>query len=270
MASENSRYRWNAGDYARHSDSQKKWGKELMAKLQLAGDERLLDIGCGDGKLTAEIAERLPRGTVVGIDSSAEMIALANTRYPRERFANLLFLEMDARRISFPAEFDIVFSNAALHWVIDHRPVLKGIHAALKPGGRLLIQMGGRGNAAAVVSVIEEVMAEEKWRPFFDNFVFPYGFYGPEEYRSWLTAAGFDGECIRLSLTPRDMVHRNVENFKGWIRTTWLPYLQRVPSRQREVFIDTLTQKYLEVFPPDGAGCIHVLMQRLEVRALRR
>ncbi len=270
MASENPRYRWNARDYAQHSDSQKKWGKELVDKLHLSGDECLLDIGCGDGKLTAEIAEKLPRGAVIGIDSSPEMITLANTRYPHERFANLRFLAMDARRIGFSMEFDVVFSNAALHWVIDQRPVLQGIHGALKPGGRLLIQMGGRGNAAAVVSVIEQVMAEERWRHCFENFSFPYGFYGPEEYRPWLTAAGFDDECIRLSLTPRDMVHRDVEKFKGWIRTTWLPYLQRVPPGQRERFIDTVTEKYLEGFPPDGAGRIHVLMQRLEVRALRR
>ena len=209
MSVVNASYRWNAGDYARHSESQQQWGKELIAKLRLAGDEHLLDIGCGDGKVTAEIAARLPRGKVVGIDSSAEMITLAGTRYAENQFTNLRFVKMDARKLSFCAEFDVVFSNAALHWVIDHNPVLSGIYEALKPGGRLLMQMGGRGNAAVLVSVLEQVISEEKWRPYFNGFSFPYGFYGPDEYRPWLRAAGFDAkpnvsDPYRPGHVPRD------------------------------------------------------------------
>ncbi len=270
MASENPRYRWNADDYARHSQSQKQWGRELMAKLRLSGDESLLDIGCGDGKLSAQIARRLPHGTVLGVDNSPEMIALARERYPQGRFGNLRFAVMDARRLGLKASFDVVFSNAALHWVIDHRPVLAGIQAALKPGGRVLIQMGGRGNAADVVAVIEEIMATAQWQSCFEDFAFPYGFYGPEEYRPWLAEAGFDESSIRLSLIPRDMVHGDVEKFRGWIRTTWLPYLQRVPAARREEFIDTVTAKYLQAFRPDDNGRVHVRMQRLEVAAVRR
>ncbi len=269
MVSENPRYHWNAGDYARHSDSQKKWGRELMDKLCLSGDEYLLDIGCGDGKLSAQIARRLPHGGVLGVDSSPEMIALACDRYPPGRSGNLRFAVMDARRLGLRASFDVVFSNAALHWVIDHRPVLAGIHAALRPGGRVLIQMGGRGNAADVVAVIGEIMATAQWCSFFKDFSFPYGFYGPGEYRPWLAAAGFDVRSIRLTLTPRDMMHEDVEKFKGWIRTTWLPYLQRVPRERREAFIDTVAEKYLQAFAPDENGCVHVRMQRLEVAAVR-
>ena len=269
MSVVNASYRWNAGDYARHSESQQQWGKELIAKLRLAGDEHLLDIGCGDGKVTAEIAARLPRGKVVGIDSSAEMITLAGTRYAENQFTNLRFVKMDARKLSFCAEFDVVFSNAALHWVTDQGPVLSGIYEALKPGGRLLMQMGGRGNAAVLVSVLEQVISEEKWRPYFNGFSFPYGFYGPDEYRPWLTAAGFDAGRTFLTLTARDMCHGTVEKFKGWIRTTWLPYLQQVPAGLQAVFIETITEKYIKMHPPDKSGSIHVLMQRLEITTAR-
>jgi len=106
-------------------------------KLHLTGDERVLDIGCGDGKVTAEIAECVPRGRVVGVDSSAEMVGLAQSRYPSWAVRNLRFQQADANRLPFEREFTHVFSNAALHWVLDHKPVLRGINSCLVPGGKV-------------------------------------------------------------------------------------------------------------------------------------
>jgi trans-aconitate 2-methyltransferase len=136
----------------------------------------LLDIGCGDGKITAVLALHLSRGNVVGIDSSEEMIRLACRSYPEDRYPNLSFQRMDARELAFIDRFDLAFSNAALHWVIDHRPVLQVVKMSLKWQGRLLFQMGGKGNTGDIFNVTDEVLKEGRWKPSFKDFSFPYGF----------------------------------------------------------------------------------------------
>jgi len=260
-------YQWNAADYAKSSSGQQCWARELIDKLALKGDERLLDIGCGDGKVTAEIAASLPRGSALGVDSSADMIALAQRAYPAEAFGNLRFEQHDARSLPFEGEFDVVFSNAALHWVLDHAPALRGIQRGLKPGGKALLQMGGRGNAADVIAALGTLITSEAWRGFFERFAFPYGFYGPEEYAAWLGDAGL--RAVRVELLPKDMVHADRGAFEGWFRTTWLPYTQQVPEEQRAAFTEQLVNTYLAACPPDEQGAVHVNMVRLEVEALK-
>jgi trans-aconitate 2-methyltransferase len=259
--------RWDAHDYHRHSGAQQSWGRELIAKLDLSGDEHVLDVGCGDGKLTAEFIEYLPRGAVVGIDSSPEMIGFAREAFPPERCPRLRFELMDARDLRFREEFDVVFSNATLHWIVDHRRVLAGIAAALVPGGRVLLQMGGRGNASAVVEAMHATIAGADWRAYFNGFAFPYGFHGPEEYRAWLEAAGL--RPLGVELLEKDMAQAGREGLAGWMRTTWLPYLERVPATRREALIDAVIAHYVARHPPDASGQIHVAMARLEVEAER-
>jgi trans-aconitate 2-methyltransferase len=264
---EKTKFEWDACDYANHSNAQQKWAKELISRIILKGNEFLLDIGCGDGKVTAEIASYLQAGFVMGIDSSKEMIALANKQFPSDVYPNLSFLCQDARKLSFHQKFDVIFSNAVLHWVLDHRPVLKGIYRSLKTCGRVVVQMGGKGNASQIIEVVDEIMKQSEWKEYFENFAFPYGFYAPEEYEPWLQESGF--VVVNLELKPKDMVHENELEFKGWFRTTWLPYLHRVPFDERESFIDVVTEKYLQINPPDQEGKIHTGMQRLEFVATK-
>lgn len=258
---------WNPADYHAHSNVQQTWARELIGRLGLQPHEHVLDIGCGDGKVTAEIAGLLPKGRVVGIDSSAEMIRFASLEFPPPRCPNLRFQIMDAREIRFESVFDAVFSNAALHWIPgDHRAVLAGISRALRPGGRLLLQMGGRGNAAAVLAVLDDMLPRDPWREYFPgDFAFPYGFFGPEDYRSWLSEAGLIAR--RVELIPRDMVHAGREALAGWIRTTWLPYTEHVPAELRLAFIEEIVDRYVATNPPDSAGRIHLQMVRLEAEA---
>ena len=110
-------YSWDPKLYFSSSSSQKKWGLENLAKLHFKGNERVLDVGCGDGKLSAEIAMSLPEGSVLGIDLSEGMITFSMEHYPHEIFMNLFFMQMDAGELTFDSEFDVVFSNAALHWI---------------------------------------------------------------------------------------------------------------------------------------------------------
>jgi trans-aconitate 2-methyltransferase len=258
-------YLWDAEDYRDSSSQQKKWGRELLIKLHLDGYERVLDIGCGDGKLTAEIAERLANGSAMGIDNSEEMIRLASEVYPPDIFPKLSWRVVDARELDFEGEFDVIFSNAALHWVIDHQPVLSGIRRSLKPGGRILLQMGGRGNASNVVGVLGDMFGREEWNRYFTDFTLPYGFYGPEEYKEWLQEAGLTP--TRVELVPKDMVHEGRKGLAGWIRTTWLPFTQRIPEELCEQFIDELVDGYVRRYPPDEKGLVHVNAIRLEVEA---
>lgn len=258
-------HQWNAADYAKNSGAQLEWARELIDKLALQGDEALIDIGCGDGKISAQIAQALPSGRVFGIDLSADMIQLARETFNARKHPNLRFLQMDATRIQQARAFDVAFSTAALHWVADHQAVLNGVRACLKPGGRLLFQMGGRGNAEAVYEALQLVMAEEAWRPYFEDFGYPYHFLGPEAYERWLPECGF--RLRRAELIPKDMVHDGREGFLGWLRTTWFPYTDRLPEARRDAFLEAVVDGYLKSHPPDGEGRTHVEMVRLEIEA---
>ena len=261
-------YQWNAVDYAQSSSIQQQWARELISKLRLKGNEKLLDIGSGDGKITAEIASCLTNGSVIGIDSSEAMIALAQRKFSTDVFPNLQFRQGDANRLTFENEFDVVFSNAALHWILDQRPVLQGIYKSLKRGGKILLQMGGRGNAADVLAVFDTLIESNEWQGCFQGFTFPYGFYDADEYRQWVREAGF--EAKRIELIPKDAIHQDCSAFKAWIRTTWLPYTQRVLEEKREIFIARLADDYIRRHSVDETGMVHVKMMRLEVEAVKR
>jgi trans-aconitate 2-methyltransferase len=260
-------YQWNADEYAQSSKTQFLWARELIGKLHLKGDERILDIGSGDGKVTAEIARYLPNGSVIGIDSSSDMVTRASQTFHRDMVPNICFQQGDARSLSFRNEFDIIFSNAVLHWVLDHRPVLGGIHDGLKQGGRTLLQMGGKGNAHDVCDAFDRIKLENEWCRYFEGFSFPYGFYGPEEYHEWIRDAGLIPN--RVELIQKEAIHDDYTAFEGWIRTTWLPYTQRVPEEKRNSFITELAAEYLAAYPADESGRVHVGMVRLEVEAYK-
>jgi trans-aconitate methyltransferase len=259
--------KWNAAEYAANSVVQQRWARELIAKLNLQGDEHVLDLGCGDGKVTAELARAVPRGTVTGIDASAEMIQFAKKTFPKSALSNLHFQIADAREIRFAKKFDLVFSNAALHWVDDHESILRGASAVLKPGGRLVVSCGGKGNAHDVFLALRPEMRLNRWREFFRQMPLPYFFYAPADYEKWLPKSGF--KISALKLAPKDATYAGAEGFATWLRTTWLPFVQRVPENLREEFIAAVTRRYLAKHPPDADGQVHVRMVRLEINAVK-
>ncbi|HTY87320.1 MAG TPA: methyltransferase domain-containing protein [Candidatus Acidoferrum sp.] len=284
--------KWDPAEYAVHSAVQQSWARELIAGLKLRGDERILDVGCGDGKVTAEIARAMPRGSVVGIDASAEMIAFARKTFPSSAIPNLTFQVGDARGIGAvgratpgappsgtgggqraarpplaAGQFDLIFSNAALHWVDDHPAFLRGAAAVLKPGGRLVVSCGGKGNAHDVFLALRPEMRLQRWRQFFRKLEAPYFFYSPADYDKWLPRFGFKTRSVKLA--PKDAVYAGRDGFAAWLRTTWLPYVQRVPDKLREEFIAAVADRYLARHPPDAAGHVHVRMVRLEIDAIK-
>ena len=259
--------RWNAAAYATNSVVQQSWARELIARLKLRGDEHILDLGCGDGKITAELARTVPHGVVTGADASAEMIAFAQQKFSKSEIPNLQFLVCDVRAIRFPDKFDLVFSNAALHWVDDHQAILRGAAEALKPGGRLAISCGGKGNAHDVFLALRPEMRLKRWREFFRRMPMPYFFYAPSDYKTWLPKAGF--KIQHLKLAPKDATYAGADGFATWLRTTWIPYVQRVPENLREEFIEAVTQRYIAKHPPVADRQVHVRMVRLEIEAVR-
>ncbi|MCX6673319.1 MAG: methyltransferase domain-containing protein [Methanothrix sp.] len=256
-------HKWDPVDYQKSSSAQYNWAMALIAGLKLDGDERILDIGCGDGRITANPSGLVQSGRVLGIDLSPDMIRFAVGQHGNH--SHLSFQVGDASELHFAGEFDLVVSFACLHWVKDHLPVLKAVRRSLVPGGRFLMQCGGRGNAARILDLTGDLAASLSWKEYFTGFSFPYHFYGPDEYRVWLAEAGLRPK--RAELVAKDMIHQGQEGLEGIIRNTWLPYTERLPVHLRDEFVKEIADRYLERYPLDGKGQAHVQMMRLEVEA---
>ena len=132
---------------------------------------------------------------------------------------------------------------------------------SLKPGGRLLFQMAGKGNAKDVLDIIKELAHVEPWRSYY-KMTFPYGFYDAEEYRGFLQEAGLVVE--RVELFPKDMKFNGAEGLAGWVRTTWLPFTDKLPAELKPKFVESIVNLYLERHPADAEGTTHVGMIRIE------
>jgi ubiquinone/menaquinone biosynthesis C-methylase UbiE len=154
-------YFWDSKLYSSNSSAQKNWRFELLSKLHFKGSERFLDVGFGDGKLSAEVAISLPKGSVLGIDLSKEMITFSRNHYPPEKFPNLAFMQMNASELNFDSEFDIVFSNAVLRWLKALETALRCFWKSLKPYGTFLAQFGGKGNVAEILKITDFMLEDE-------------------------------------------------------------------------------------------------------------
>ena len=202
---------------------------------------------------------------MVGVDNSRQMIALAKEKYPQNLYPKLSFQVMDASVLSFEDCFDLVFSNAVLHWVKNHQPVIAGLYKSLRLGGKILLRMGGKGDAEGILSVMNDVRASDKWGQYFTGFEFPFTFLGVDDYQVLLKEAGFS--INRVELIPKDMTHDGKSGLEGWIRTTWLPYTGRIPKEQRDEFIAEVSSNYLDKVPLTADGKVHVAMVMIEVEA---
>jgi len=236
---------WHASDYHRQSGLQQAMAEEQLARLTLAGGERILDVGCGDGKITAEIAGRVPRGSALGVDPSREMIAFASSRFGPPAQANLRFEVADARRLPYRDEFDLVVSFNALHWVPEQGAALGSIRAALKPGGRALLRFVPSGGRASLEDVIEEVRRRARWSGSFADFRRPYVHFTPEEYRALAERAAFRVDRLHVEDKAWDFETR--EAFVAFGLATFVEWTQHLPEGEWESFITDVLDRYQSV-----------------------
>ena len=160
---------WDAENYIENSSLQYQWGKKYLELLNLKGNEIVLDIGCGDGRITALLATKLPQGSVTGIDISDSMLAAARDLCTKTKLKNLQFLSHDAMSLPFTNEFDYVVSFSCLHWVFEKETVIKGIAKALKPGGKMFLYFAPDHGRNRLDHSIDAVVESLKWKQYFGN-----------------------------------------------------------------------------------------------------
>ena len=220
---------WDARSYHTVSDPQFGWGLRVLERLELAGGEEVLDAGCGSGRLTARLAERLPRGRVVGLDLSQDMLRTARAALAAANAGNVVLVRGDVARLPFVAAFDAIFSTATFHWVLDHDALFGSIFAALRPGGRLLAQCGGGPNIARARARAAKLMAAPEFVAWFVDWRSPWHYATPEETAARLRAAGF--EQVETGLEEAPATFPDGVAYEAFTSTVILrPYLARLPD----------------------------------------
>jgi trans-aconitate 2-methyltransferase len=227
---------WDAAAYDRVSAPQVEWAERVLERLPLRGDETVLDAGCGSGRVTRLLLDRLPRGRVVAVDSSQSMVDHAREALDPERAtvlrADLAELELDER-------VDAVFSNAVFHWIPDHDALFARLHAALRPGGPLVAQCGGKGNVERFHAAAREVGAREPYASHLAGWRGPWTFADAEETAERLARAGF--EEIETWLEPYPMTPPDPPSF---LRTVCLgPHLEQLPEELRPGFVEAVCER---------------------------
>ena len=182
---------WDADTYHRVAEPQVEWGRRVLAGLDFGGHERVIDAGCGTGRLTSELLARVPVGRVLAIDRSENMLGVARQHLIPRFGPRISFLRADLAALAVRGWADLVFSTATFHWVTDHDRLFRGVYAALRPGGRLVAQCGGRGNLSALLHRAALLMAEPQYARFFEGWKDPWEFAGVQIAAARLKAAGF-------------------------------------------------------------------------------
>lgn len=218
---------WDATTYDRIADPMTRWGSTVLDRLPLRGDERVLDAGCGSGRVTEQLAERLPGGRVVALDASPSMVAEARRRLAR--FGDRVeYVVADlGRPLPVAGTVDAILSTATFHWISDHDALFRNLAAVLRPGGRLVAQCGGAGNIGSILAVLATVG---------DGWLGPAHFETPEATRGRLEAAGFTE--VETWLNPELTAFAPGEPFETYLATVVLgAHLERLPESERAAFV---------------------------------
>jgi trans-aconitate 2-methyltransferase len=221
---------WDAEVYDRVADPQFEWAQEVLERLELRGDETVLDAGCGSGRVTALLLDRLPEGKMIAIDGSSSMVAKA-----REKLGDRADVrEGDLAALDLDEEFDLVYSNAVFHWIPDHENLFRRLSAALRPGGRLVAQCGGSGNVASLTRVIAEVAAQPRFASHFADMKPMLNFATAEDTEALLAEIGFVD--VRCWLQAKNVTPAEPLPFLATV--TLGPQLERLPEELKDPFVD--------------------------------
>jgi trans-aconitate 2-methyltransferase len=228
---------WDAATYDRISTPQRRWAEPLLERLALAGDEVVLDAGCGSGRITAELVARVPRGRVYAVDAAPSMVAHTAEALGGAGGDRIIALCQDLAELALPEPVDAIFSNATLHWLPDHDALFAALHRNLRPGGRLVAQCGGAGNVESVRRAAETAMAAEPFRGAFASWPRPWTFATPEQTAERLARAGFAEIETWAEPRPTPMP----DGGREFVRTVILArHLDPLPPDLHEPFVDAV------------------------------
>ncbi len=244
---------WNAAEYDQIAGLQLAMANEVLRSLPLSGTERLLDVGCGEGKITAAVAARLPSGSVVGVDASRRMIDFASTHFAASH-PNLSFAVADARRLEFEETFDGLISFNALHWVEEQDAVLQGLYRALKPRGTARLRFVPAGPRTSLEDIIEAVAHAPRWANHFPGASRPYFHPEPEAYAAQAGQHGFQVESV--SRSDHSWNFGSAESFAAFAQVTFVEWTRHLPEAERPMFIQEVLTTYRPV-ACDRAGEEH-------------
>ncbi|MGD9592737.1 MAG: trans-aconitate 2-methyltransferase, partial [Candidatus Berkiella sp.] len=243
------------------------WADRFFFKqFTFKGNELVLDIGSGDGKISARIADALPKGKVIGIDNSQSMLDTAYTYSTKRK--NLNFLYQDAQDASFyqkyPDSFDLVVSFTVLHWVKDHQAVLEGIHKVLKPEGKFYFRLCSKGGDP-IQDIADKMKDNPKYKEYFILFQDPMRRFDEHEYRQLINHANLSVSSVK-EIEEQDKIIGRAKLVKQI--KSWLPhyhYLRQYPDNVADQYLDDVINTYLKKYPPAQDGTIVLFDHYLEV-----
>lgn len=241
---------WNATTYHRVANPHVTWGQRVLARLPLRGDETVVDAGCGTGRLTAELLERLPNGHVIAIDGSANMLEVA-AEHLRPRFGDhVSFLQADLQHLTLPEPVDAIFSTATFHWIADHDHLFRHLFAALRPGGHLVAQCGGGANITDLMDQVARLQQEPDFAPFYQDWREFWEFADAETTADRLHRAGFVDVVTSVEEAPTTLP--NAPEYRDFLETVVLrAHLEPLPDQaRRDAFLDRLTGLAAASDPP--------------------
>jgi trans-aconitate 2-methyltransferase len=241
---------WNAESYHRVSGPQTSWGLRVLSRLTVRGDENVIDAGCGTGRLTAELMERLPRGRLIAIDRSWNMLLTARANLRPQFGPRIAYARVELPLMPFSGWADLVFSTATFHWVRDHETLFREILRALKPGGRLFAQCGGGPNLHGAHALAEDVMRRPPFAEYFSDWTGIWEFSNAEQAAQRLEHAGFSE--VHTWLEPAPTTLADEDSYREFVTTViYNPHLERLPAGPlRLQFIDEVTRRAATQDPP--------------------
>lgn len=235
---------WDGAGYGHISDLQRTMASNSIAAVTVNGDERVLDVGCGDGYVTRLIADRLPNGSVLGIDPSPRMIAAAQ---PSD---NAQFEIGDVTTMSFDSEFDLAVSFNALHWVHDQATAYANLAAALRPGGRLIVQFVCAGGHRSVEQVAMDVTRDPRWSGAFAGFTPPFVHIDPASLTSLADEAGLSITAQTVADQEWDFGSR--EGFTAWCTVGFTDWTSHLDAADVDAFVEAVVNRYEQIVGKPG------------------
>ena len=258
-----SQFEFDGEKYKQASTHQKEWGNKLISGIDIKGNESILDLGCGDGILSKQLSVLVPNGKVIGIDASIGMIQTAK----KLEAGNLTFICLNINDMAYQNSFDMIFSNAALHWVKDHQQLLQNSFIALKPNGMLVWNFAGDGNCAAFFDTVRKIMDMPLYQDFFRDFEWPWYMPEKDDYRRLVEQTGF--KQFDVSYENADRYFSNSDEMIKWIdQPSIVPFIKDLPEDMKKRFRNTVVDMMIDKTKQPDGKCFETF-RRINIKATK-